>query len=50
MAQLLRERNRIDAELSAIIGRPALTGHLGRWIAAQVFGVELGRGDLSAAS
>ncbi len=41
VAGLIQERNRIDAELSACIGRPALTGHLGDWIAAQVFGIEL---------
>lgn len=43
VAALVRERNRIDAELSAVIGRPALTGHLGEWIAAQVFGISDGR-------
>ncbi|MCX2949761.1 hypothetical protein [Lentzea sp. NEAU-D7] len=41
VAELLRERNRIDAELSSCIGRPALTGHLGEWIAAKVFGIAL---------
>ncbi|RDI23633.1 hypothetical protein [Lentzea flaviverrucosa] len=41
VAELIQERNRIDAELSSCIGRPALTGHLGEWIAAQVFGIEL---------
>lgn len=43
VAVLVRERNRVDAELSAFIGRPALTGHLGAWIAAQVFGISDGR-------
>lgn len=43
VAGLIQERNRIDAELSACIGRPALSGHLGEWIAAQIFGVELER-------
>ncbi|MDX8052481.1 hypothetical protein SK571_24120 [Lentzea sp. BCCO 10_0798] len=41
VAELIRDRNRIDAELSSCIGRPALIGHLGEWIAAQVFGIEL---------
>lgn len=41
VAGLIQERNRIDAELSACIGRPALTGHLGDWIAARIFGIEL---------
>lgn len=41
VAGLVRERNRIDAALSACIRRPALQGHIGDWIAAQVFGIEL---------
>lgn len=41
VAELIRERNRVDAALSACIRRPALPGHLGDWIAAQIFGVEL---------
>lgn len=41
VAGLVRERNRIDAALSACIRRPALPGHLGDWLAAQVFGIEL---------
>ncbi|TWP52540.1 hypothetical protein FKR81_09460 [Lentzea tibetensis] len=41
VAELIRQRNLIDAELAACIGRPALVGHLGEWIASQVFGVEL---------
>ncbi|HUQ57739.1 hypothetical protein, partial [Lentzea sp.] len=44
VAELIQERNRVDAALSACIGRPALTGHLGDWIAAQVFGIELEKG------
>jgi hypothetical protein len=41
VATLIRERNRIDAKLADHIRRPALTGHLGEWIAAQIFGIEL---------
>ncbi|MFD9704858.1 hypothetical protein [Lentzea sp. NPDC059081] len=44
VADLIQERNRVDAALSACIRRPALTGHLGDWIAAQIFGIELGLG------
>lgn len=40
-AALLRERNAIDAELARIIQRPMTSGHLGEWIAAQVFDIEL---------
>jgi len=41
VASLIRDRNRIDDKLAARIGRPALTGHLGEWIAAQIFGIAL---------
>jgi hypothetical protein len=40
-AALLRERNAIDAELARFIQRPMTSGHLGEWIAAQVFDIEL---------
>jgi hypothetical protein len=41
IAELLRERNVIDKEIAAIIHRPMTSGHLGEWIAAQIFGIEL---------
>jgi hypothetical protein len=41
VAELLRERNDLDARIAALVGRPALSGHIGEWIAAQVFGIEL---------
>jgi hypothetical protein len=40
-AALLRERNAIDAELARLIDRPMTSGHLGEWIAAHVFDIEL---------
>jgi hypothetical protein len=40
-AALLRKRNAIDAELARLIQRPMTSGHLGEWIAAQVFDIEL---------
>jgi hypothetical protein len=40
-AALLRERNAIDAELARLIQRPMTSGHLGEWIAAQIFDIEL---------
>lgn len=45
LAALLRERNAIDSAISRIIGRPALAGHIGEWIAARIFDIEL---ELSA--
>jgi hypothetical protein len=41
IAQLIRERNALDARIAEIIGRPALPGHLGEWIASRVFDLEL---------
>jgi hypothetical protein len=40
-AALLHERNAIDAELARLMQRPMTSGHLGEWIAAQVFNIEL---------
>ena len=41
IADLLRRRNQIDAGIARIIGRPMASGHLGEWIAAQVFNIAL---------
>ena len=41
VAELIRSRNAIDEQIGSIIGRPALTGHIGEWIAAQVFDIAL---------
>ncbi len=41
VAALLSERNAIDAEIAAITGRPVVTGHLGEWIASEVFDITL---------
>ncbi len=41
VARLIRSRNAIDKQLGAIIGRPPLAGHLGEWVAAEIFGIEL---------
>lgn len=41
VADLLARRNTIDAEIAAIVGRPPVAGHLGEWIASQVFDISL---------
>jgi hypothetical protein len=41
IADLLRTRNAVDAEIAAILGRPMTSGHLGEWIAARIFDIEL---------
>jgi hypothetical protein len=49
LARLLRHRNTIDEEIAGIIGRPMTAGHLGEWIAARVFQVDLKRSAVAAA-
>ncbi len=41
LASLLAERNAVDARIAAIIGRPAQTGHLGEYVASEIFGIQL---------
>ena len=41
IAQLLYDRNEIDKKIAGIIHRPMAAGHLGEWLAAEVFDLEL---------
>ncbi len=41
LAELLRERNRISSKIATLIGRPALSSHLGEYIASKIFDIEL---------
>jgi hypothetical protein len=41
LAELIAEKNRVCEQITAITGRPALIGHLGEFIAAQIFDIEL---------
>jgi hypothetical protein len=41
LANLLQERNRIDEQISKLIQRPATQGHIGEFIASQIFGIRL---------
>lgn len=41
LADLLGERNLIDAQISQLIGRPSHPGHIGEFIAAHVFDIAL---------
>jgi hypothetical protein len=43
LAKLLRQHNQIGEQISAVIGRPALTGHLGEFIASRIFEIDLER-------
>jgi hypothetical protein len=49
IAKLLGQRNDIDDAIAAVIQRPMAAGHLGEWIAAQVFGIELEQSAATAA-
>ena len=41
LVKLIRERNRVEEEISAITGRPGLIGHVGEYIASRLFDIEL---------
>ena len=41
VAQLIQQRNEIDAQIASIIRRPMTSGHLGEWIASRIFDIEL---------
>jgi hypothetical protein len=41
LAQLIRERNDIGSKISRVIGRPALIGHVGEFIASMIFDIRL---------
>ncbi|SOC49331.1 hypothetical protein SAMN05660748_2052 [Blastococcus aggregatus] len=49
VADLLDERNRVDGEIAALIQRPMTSGHLGEWIAAEIFDIALEKSATSAA-
>lgn len=50
VAELLREQNAIDAKVAAIMHQPMTFGHLGEWIASQVFDSEYEQLDVIAAN
>jgi len=41
LAKLLNQRNKIDSQISNLIGRPAMAGHLGEFIASKIFEISL---------
>jgi hypothetical protein len=41
LAELVRARNKVTDEIAALIGRPAQIGHVGEYIAAQIFQIRL---------
>ena len=41
LAEAIKQKNVVDAEIAQIIGRPAERGHVGEYIAARVFGITL---------
>lgn len=48
IARLLSQRNAINDTIAAVIQRPMTAGHLGEWIAAQVFDIELEQSAVTA--
>ncbi len=41
LANLIKKRNMLENEITALIGRPAQIGHIGEYIAAEVFKIAL---------
>lgn len=41
LAKIIKRKNTIDEEVTAIIERPALIGHTGEYIASKIFDIEL---------
>ena len=41
LAKVIKRKNAADVEITKIVGRPALIGHVGEYIAAKVFNIEL---------
>lgn len=41
LAVLFKQRNAIDEQIAALIGRPTQTGHIGEYIAAAIFNIKL---------
>lgn len=41
LAALIKQRNEIDKDISETIGRPAERGHIGEFVAAEIFDIEL---------
>ena len=50
LANLVNKRNLIATEISALVERPALIGHVGEFIAAQIFDIELAESAVNKAS
>jgi len=41
LADLIKQRNKVETRIAKIIGRPAQIGHVGEYIAASIFGIQL---------
>ena len=41
LAKLIHDKNKIDDKIAEIIGRPSLIGHVGEYIASEIFKIEL---------
>jgi len=41
LAKLINQRNLVAAKISSIVGRPAMIGHVGEFIASRIFDIEL---------
>jgi hypothetical protein len=50
LARLVQQKNQLEADIAKIVGRPALIGHVGEFIAARIFGIALHQSATNAGS
>ena len=41
LSQLIKSKNEVDNKIARIINRPAMIGHVGEYLAADIFEIEL---------
>ncbi len=50
LAEFIKQRNAVEDEIAAIIGRPAHPGHVGEFVASRIFGIELSESAVNKGS
>src|SRR5436305_1815495 len=41
LSELIQARTQIDKKIATLVGRPAILGHVGEYVAAEIFGIVL---------
>lgn len=50
LSALLKQRNAIEGQIAAIIGRPAHPGHIGEFVASRIFNIDLAESAVNKGS